>query len=288
MKPEIVQKPANAANYTKGRSNTAIKKITFHHIVGSLESAYTVFQNPNRQGSAHFGVGDGRIWQFVSIDDTAWANANWASNLESITIEHEGDWRNGYWNEGVINTSAQLVAWLRTVYPNIGFNRHRDVAQNGTICPADLPVEEIWNRATKLLERTTAPVNPPTTINLQITDIVNRKVVLNKEADLWDLNFSTWQTAKSVKKYAKGIEIEISATAKHPLGGLYYMTEYSFSKGIMNGFNSIDCDEIIPPTPPEPPKPPVPPVPPTPDYPNWFIQFWIKLWEAIKNILGVK
>lgn len=42
------------------------------------------------------------------------------------------------------------------------------------------------------------------------------------------------------------------------------------------------------PTPPTPPEPPVPPVPPTPEYPSWFIQFWIKVWEAIKNILGIK
>ena len=97
-----------------------------------------------------------------------------------------------------------------------------------------------------------------------MTDIQNRKIVLNKDANLWDLNFNTWAEAKAVKTLPKGTEIEVSATAKHKLGGLYYMTEYSFSKGIMNGFNSADCSEInVPPeVTPEPPKPDIPPVVP--------------------------
>jgi len=75
------------------------------------------------------------------------------------------------------------------------------------------------------------------------------------------------------KTLPKGTEIEVSATAKHPLGGIYYLSEYSFSKGIMNGINSVDVDEIsvkpvdpvvVPPVVPEPPKPVEPPVTETP------------------------
>lgn len=288
-KPAIVEKYLNT-NYTQGRNGTPVRKITFHHAVGPLSSIYPTFSNPSRQSSSHFGVGATEIQQYVRLEDTAWTNGNWNSNLESITIEHEGDWRNGFWSEEVINNSAKLVAWLRTVFPGVTFNRHREVSSGYTLCPADLPVEEIWNRASAIMKDQEAPANPTPQVNLQLTDIVNRKMVLNKDANLWDLTFTTWQTAKSVKTLAKGTQIEVSATARHPLGGLYYLTEYSFSKGVMNGFNSVDCDEIpTPPVPPTPPTPPTPPVPPTPDpYPNWFIQFWVKLWEAIKNILGIK
>lgn len=47
--------------------------------------------------------------------------------------------------------------------------------------------------------------------------------------------------------------------------------------------------EVKPVPEPEPlptPAPPTPPLPP--DYPGWFIEFWKKLWEAIKGILGVR
>jgi N-acetylmuramoyl-L-alanine amidase CwlA len=262
--------------------------------VGTASSALSKFLNPANESSAHFVVDTDKIYCLVDTDNTAYTNANWASNLESVTIEHAGDWRNGYRNEGVINQSAILVAWLRSLYPNATPQRHREVA--ATACPGDLPVEEIWNKATAILnppKPAPAPVPPATPI--QITDIANRVVVTKKDANLWDLNFNTWAEAKSVKVIPKGTEVEISAVAKHPLGSSYYMTEYSFSKGIKNGINVVDCEEkppvveppiVVPPVDP-PVTPPIePPVEPT--YPNWFVEFWLKLIEAIKNILGRK
>jgi hypothetical protein len=146
------------------------------------------------------------------------------------------------------------------------------------------------------------PIQAPTppTASIQITDVQNRKVVLNKDTNLWDLTFTTWAGAKSVKTLAKGTEIEVSATAKHPLGGLYYLSEYSFSRGIMNGINSADCDEIEvkpvdPPVVVEPPvEPPVvvePPIvtpPTTPEMPNLWQLFIQSLVTLIKFLLGRK
>lgn len=263
-------------NYTQGRQGKRINFITFHHTAATAISAVQKFSNPASQTSSHFVVGEVEMWCCVDTDNTAWTNGNWNSNLECITIEHHGDWRNGYRNEAVIENSARLVAWLRDLYPGISYNRHNQVAQ--TACPADLPVEEIWNKATQLL----AP-EPPKSAKLVVTDIVNKIVITKKDADLWDLSFTKWEDARSIKKIPAGTEVEVSATANHELGGLYYLTEYSFSKGINNGINVVDCEEK-----PTPPEPPTPPVPPTPDYPNWFVQFWVKLWEAIKGILGIK
>lgn len=243
-------------NYSEGRQGTPVRRIAFHHVVGTAASAVSKFKSSASQTSAHFVVAPTKIYCCVDTDNTAWTNGNWASNLESVTIEHEGDWRNGYRNDGVIEQSAKLVAWLRTIYPNATPIRHRDVAQ--TQCPGDLPVEEIWNKATAILNPPKpTPVTPPATA-IQITDIQNRVVVTKKDANLWDLNFNTWAEAKSVKVIPKGTEVEISAIAKHPLGSSYYMTEYSFAKGIKNGINIVDCEEK--------PAPPVvtPPVQPTP------------------------
>jgi hypothetical protein len=267
---DIIWKGASEANFTYGRQGKSPKYITFHHAVGSMESVAQAWANPARQGSSHFAVGARGAWQFVDTDNTAWCNGNWQSNLESISIEHEGDWRFGYYNEGCIQKSAELVALLRKTHPTIvGFNRHRQVSLTGTVCPGDLPVEVIWDRATAILEAENrpapSPVPAPVTnpVDIQVTDIQNRMVVANKDLNLWDLNFKTWGDAKSLKIIPKGTLIEVSATAKHPLGGIYYLTEYSFSKGIMNGINSVDVSEVNqPPIAPEPPKPEVPPVTP--------------------------
>jgi len=293
MKPSIQWIPANSSNYTVGRERP-ISKITFHHVVGSDDSAISRFQS-NSQVSAHFVVGDTKITQMVDLNNTAWCNANWNSNNECITIEHEGDWRNGYRNEAVINNSAQLVAWLRSLYPNIGFNRHRDVYS--TLCPADLPVEEIWNKATEILNPPKPPVPPaPPTPALQVNDVTNKIVITNKDANLWNLSFTTWAGAQSVKVIPKGTEVEISATAKHPLGGTYYLTEYSFSKGIMNGINVKDCDDkvivppptippVVVPTPPPVVTPPVVPPVVEPDR-NAIIAFLTMLRDLITEFIG--
>lgn len=143
-------------NYTKGRQGTPVRKITFHHAVGSAQSAVNRFLKPSEQVSAHFIVAPDRIICMVNTDDTAWTNGVWASNLESVTIEHEGDWRNGFRNEATINNSARLVAWLRKLYPTATPNRHRDI--KATACPGDLPVEEIWNKATDILFPKPKPV----------------------------------------------------------------------------------------------------------------------------------
>ena len=43
----------------------------------------------------------------------------------------------------------------------------------------------------------------------------------------------------------KGDIIEVSAIANHPIGAKYYLTEYSYSKNIHNGFNVVDCEDYV-------------------------------------------
>lgn len=258
----------NKGNYTIGRNGTTIRYITMHHIVGSMESCASAWATPGRNGSSHFAVGKRGAWQFVDTNNTAWCNGNWNSNLESISIEHEGDWRNGYRNQGCIDKSAELIAYLRVIHPTIqGFQRHNQVSLTGTACPCDLPCEEIWDKSNAIINSWNAPTQAPTPTpqKIELTDIANRTLVCNKDANLWDLSFTTWAGARSVKTLPKGTTIEVSATAKHPLGGIYYLTEYSFKQGIMNGINASDLDEmpVTPPVvPPVETKPPVvvPPV----------------------------
>lgn len=52
-----------------------------------------------REASAHYGITSyGEIGQYVDESHTAWANANWASNLRSVTIELANDQIGGNWH----------------------------------------------------------------------------------------------------------------------------------------------------------------------------------------------
>ena len=263
-----VFKGAYSGNYTVGRDGTPIRYITMHHIVGSMESCAAAWATVGRNGSSHFAVGERGAWQFVDTDNTAWCNGNWNSNLESISIEHEGDWRFGYRNQGCIDKSAELIAYLRVIHPTIvGFQRHNQVSLTGTACPCDLPCEEIWNKSNEIINSWNAPApapapTPAPVTQLEVTDIPNKVLVCNKDAELWDLSFTKWTDAKSVKVLPADTRIEVSATVKHPLGGMYYLTEYSYRKGIMNGINVADMSE--PPVAPPPPPSGTPPVEPEP------------------------
>lgn len=91
--------PAYISNYSKGRQSK-ITKITVHHMAGVLTAKRCgeLFQNPNRYGSAHYGIGnDGTIAQYVDEANTAWADGNWDSNCESVTIETSNSETGGNW-----------------------------------------------------------------------------------------------------------------------------------------------------------------------------------------------
>lgn len=75
-------------------------------------------------------------------------------------------------------------------------------------------------------------------------------IILNKDTNLWDLNFNSWNNVKSVEQFKKGDIFEVVATYKHKLGGVYYILESDYKKNHY-GFNKVDCskyeyEKIIP------------------------------------------
>lgn len=250
--PDIEFIPANPANYMLGRSGTPVRHVFFHHIVGSAQSALDRFAGPN-QVSAHFIVAPNKIYCSVDTDNTAYSNGVWASNLESVSIEHEGTWLNGYRNEDVMNTSARLVAWLRGLYPDATPMRHRDVY--ATACPGELPVEEIWNKASEL-------INPPKPVPVAPEWLRNRTVDAKTmytqvgNVQLWNLDNPTLPADARVFP----VNTELKIGSKTTVGGVdFYITEYSTGKNIAAGYKASQLD-IKPYKAPE--QPPV--VTPTP------------------------
>lgn len=257
--PNLINIPANSANYMLGRQGTPVRHITFHHVVGPASSAVSKFQTPV-QVSAHFVVDTDKVFCMVDTDDTAYCNGNWLSNLESVTIEHAGTWLNGYRDQGVIDQSANLVAWLRSLYPDATPQRHRDVMS--TQCPGDLPVEEIWNKATELL-------NPPKPAPATPEWLANRKTyaktmyVQVANTQLWRLD--NLGAPADTRLFAVNTEIRVGS--KTTVGGQdYYITQYSTDKNVAAGYKAEQLALIPYKAPEKPPAVDPTPVPPTPDY----------------------
>ncbi|MDZ5076192.1 peptidoglycan recognition family protein [Nesterenkonia sp. HG001] len=78
-------------NYTAGRDGTAVDRIVIHYIVGTLAAADATFADPDSGVSAHYGIGEGALHQYVSEANTAWHAGDLAMNRRSIGIEHSAD-----------------------------------------------------------------------------------------------------------------------------------------------------------------------------------------------------
>lgn len=140
-----VSVPADPSNYTSGRPSR-IRCVTIHHMAGvnSAEGCGRIFQNPNRNGSAHYGIGvNGEIGVYVEEENVAWTNSNWASNCESVTIENSNSSVGGDWpvSDATLNSCIKLVAdiakrnGLGTLVPGDNLTWHSMFA--ATTCPGD-------------------------------------------------------------------------------------------------------------------------------------------------------
>lgn len=167
---------ANSNNYTAGRSGKTINKIVLHWIVGTLESADATFANPDRKASAHYGIGDEEIHQWVKEEDTAWGASNWDVNQTCINIEHEGGWllpdgTRQKPSDATHKTSAELVADICRRY-NLPIDRNTIHVHNEystTTCPGTLDVNRIIELAKGFSTTVPDPVlisDPKTKLNL--------------------------------------------------------------------------------------------------------------------------
>lgn len=263
--------PAHVSNYTRGREGRAPKYLTVHHTAGFENTLRYLWQNPDRNGSSHFFAGDTHSEQYVDTVDTAWTNGNWRSNTESITIETRGDWRNGYKDGTTLNQLAEIMYQILKVYPNLKLQYHMDVSDKSTLCPADLKHKGYalaqWNIAQNRIkvENQAPPVpapSPKPKPSLRV-DIPDKKVVLIRDANLWDMSFTSFDKAKAIKALPRGTVIDVAGVYDHPLSSVdYYLSKYSWDHGQNYGISRADCKDYTPP--PEQPTPVQPPAAPAP------------------------
>jgi N-acetyl-anhydromuramyl-L-alanine amidase AmpD len=127
-------------NFWPGHAGQPVKAVVMHIAQGSYEAAVNWLTDRASNASAHFLIAkDGRIAQFVSIQDSAWANGltyangqwltpseprvpaypSWTGlipevnpNYYTLSIEHEGVYTEK-WTPAMYAANLQLLQWIR-------------------------------------------------------------------------------------------------------------------------------------------------------------------------------
>ena len=126
-----------------------IDRIVIHWFgMGTLQGAHNTFQKPGGT-SAHYGISDDTIWQWVKEDRVAYHAGNYAMNQRSIGIEHDAN-PNKSLSEKSYQTSARLIKDICTRY-NLPINRttiikHSEVPR-ATQCPGTIDLDKLINLA---------------------------------------------------------------------------------------------------------------------------------------------
>jgi hypothetical protein len=98
-------------------THTKYKKtsVTFHHNGGNLTHAGVLSVWKTRPASAHFDVdSQGRVAQYVQVQEYAWAVGNRGGNESSISIEMADKTFNPHWEVADVTwqEAARLAGWL--------------------------------------------------------------------------------------------------------------------------------------------------------------------------------
>src|SRR3990167_8874773 len=135
-------------NYDSNRKK--IDRIVVHWFgVGTLESANQRFQKPDNS-SAHYGISNKTVWQWVYEDKVAYHAGNYAMNQRSIGIEHDAGINPAHdLSEASYRTSCELIHDICRRY-SIPMDRehiigHKEVKP--TQCPGTIDINRLINIA---------------------------------------------------------------------------------------------------------------------------------------------
>lgn len=182
--------PASPSNYTYGRPNGGINKITVHHMAGvlSAQRCGEIFQVEGRGGSSHYGIGlNGEIAVYVEEENTAWTDSNWDSNIHSVTIENSNCENGGDWAvsdatfDSLVRLCADIAKRNGLGKLVVGENLTWHSMYAATSCPGDYlrsKMSELAERANAINYPTPAPTPTPTptpSTGIQVGDKVTLK-----------------------------------------------------------------------------------------------------------------
>lgn len=284
---------ANPSNYTVGRQDTIHGIVVHHAATTSLDAVGATFSQYGRGGSAHYGLKDNEIHQYVHEEDTAWHCGDWPGNSCTIGIETVNSTDAPYWlvSEASFNTLAKLCADVAKrnglgkvkfepdgIYPTL--SAHRDWSP--TYCPGDY----LYSRMNELADKINSINYPPAKADLKWEALPECKIYLCDRIPtyLYDFNYTKVEDCKVIKTYEKGTEIEIAGKCTNKtIGKTYLISKYSWDKKITNGFRETHMVEK-----PEPEPTPEPTPDPDPDPTVGILEKIIQFIQHIIDLITKK
>lgn len=159
----IPQWNGKTGNYKKDRfyynagpkygKRATIDKFIYHWMDGTLAGTDATFKNSSKIRSAHFGIEDTRIHQYVSIQDTSFNSGKGDANCEGIGIEHSAQPGRDA-SAATYETSSQVVyAAAKALGKKVGNFQHLPHNHfSETACPGTIDIDRIVRRAIELEE----------------------------------------------------------------------------------------------------------------------------------------
>lgn len=195
--------------------------------------------------SAHaVATGTGRrVAWLVDAVHAAWHAGSAKGNAQTIGLELDPRCRSADYD-----VAAELIADIWIAYnKKLPLYRHND--WSATQCPGRYDTARLQREAEAWYKKKTAPANPskPVPAAKKLGTIKKFKTKL-QPTSVWDLKSNP--NYKAVTKLNKNAVFEAYAYIDFN-NTRYYVTKYSFEKGLKNGINQHDLIEVIP----EPVKP---------------------------------
>lgn len=126
-----------------------IDRVVLHWFgIGTLDSANSRFQNPDAQVSAHYGISDETVYQWVKEAEVSWHSGDYPMNQRSIGIEHDATTTKNA-TEKTYKTAGLLLADI-CKRNNIPLDREHILKHSevkATQCPGTLDVDKIISLA---------------------------------------------------------------------------------------------------------------------------------------------
>ena len=167
------------------------KFIVFHWMVGTLDSATAHFSHKGSQSATNYGVGEGRIHQYVKDKDYAYGSGEYNANRYGISIEHEGGWllksgKRKVPSKKVLETSAWLCAKIAREHkmgklvPFKNAFPHKHFVN--TACPGTLNWKWICEEANRINAELAKPVVVPPVVEPKPPVVEPKPPVVEKPA----------------------------------------------------------------------------------------------------------
>lgn len=186
---KITQVPS--PNYDLNR--TTVDRIVIHWIVGNLASADAQFKKTNST-SAHYGIEDDEIHQYVGEIAVAYHAGNYAMNQRSIGIEHSAS-PDRPASDKTYETSGKLIAEIAERY-SIPLDRKHIIKHSEVIatqCCGTIDIDRLIRIAKGSVEQP-VPTTPPGDIKTESE---------KKAIDDWDLTLRGLKDMKLISSAAR-------------------------------------------------------------------------------------